>query len=109
MSSPSLRDWFDLAPFARSAGILSISSLANLVRGLVTAKVLAVALGPSPVGILSRLLNFSSLLITIGPLGLTIGVSKMTAEAELRDDRINRVVGTALTISAVAGSIMALV
>jgi len=80
-STASAPPRFGLVAFVRSAGVLSVSSVASLLRAVVTAKVLAVTLGPTQVGILSQLLNFSALLFTIAALGLTTGVTKLVAEA----------------------------
>jgi O-antigen/teichoic acid export membrane protein len=92
-----------LVAFVRSAGILSVSSLSSLVRAIITAKVLAVALGPSQVGILSQLLNFSAFLFTILPLGLTTGVSKMVAESHSDRRRVAHVAGTSSLIALASG------
>jgi O-antigen/teichoic acid export membrane protein len=100
---------FALRLFVKSAGILSISSLASLVRAVVTAKLFAVALGPSAVGILSQLLNFSAFLFTVLPLGLTTGVAKMTAEAHGDRLRLDIVVGTSSAISLASGLAAALI
>jgi O-antigen/teichoic acid export membrane protein len=84
--------------------VLSLPSVASFVRTVVTAKILAVALGPSLVGVLSQLLNLSSFLLTIIPLGLTIGVAKVVAESRTQPDRMNRVVGTSALISVVSAA-----
>jgi O-antigen/teichoic acid export membrane protein len=92
----------DLLAFTRSAGILSLSTLANLIRSLITTKVLAVTLGTSTVGLLSQLLNFSSLVLTVVALGLTSSVAKTVAESQAESVRFGRVAGTALTLSLVS-------
>jgi O-antigen/teichoic acid export membrane protein len=88
-----------LVAFVRSAGLLSISSLSNLVRAIITAKLLALTLGPSLTGVLAQILNFSALLFQIIPLGLTIGVAKLVAEAPDKRERVGAVLGTASAIS----------
>lgn len=100
---PNASPGFSLVPFVRSAGILSISSIANLVRAIVTAKVLAVALGPAQVGVISQLFNFSALLFTLLTVGLTTGVAKMVAESSRENGRANLVVGSATLIALVSG------
>jgi O-antigen/teichoic acid export membrane protein len=80
---------FDLRAFTRSAGLLSVGSFANLLRAIVSAKLFALTLGPSTVGLLVQLLNFSAFVSTIIPLGLTTGVVKL-------------VVGTAGALSVVS-------
>jgi O-antigen/teichoic acid export membrane protein len=90
---------FDLRSFARSASLLSLGSLANLLRAVVSAKLFAVALGPSAVGILIQLLNFSAFVSTIIPLGLTTGVAKMVAEAGGDERKTSRVVGSSALLS----------
>jgi PST family polysaccharide transporter len=100
---------FGLRQFARSAGVLSLSSLANFIRAVVAAKVLAVTLGPSTVGVLAQILNFSALLAVIIPLGLTTGVSKMVAEAGSAQQRVNKVVIASSVISLGSGLCAAIV
>lgn len=94
---------FGLRRFARSAGVLSLSSMANFARAVVTAKLLAVTLGPSTVGILAQLLNFSALLSVIIPLGLTTGVAKMVADAGAAEQRVNKVVVASAVVSVTSG------
>lgn len=100
---------FGLIAFVRSAGLLSISSISNLVRAIITAKLLALTLGPSLTGVLAQILNFSALLFQIIPLGLTTGVSKLVAEAPGQRSRVGAVLGTASAVSlasAIACSIL---
>jgi O-antigen/teichoic acid export membrane protein len=96
---------FALAPFVRSAGIVSLSSVAGLLRAVVMAKLFAIVLGPSAVGILAQLLNFSGLISTVVALGLTTGVSKMVAEANQAHENkeMDAVVTTAVVLSCGAG------
>lgn len=103
--SPAPR--FGLVRFVRSAGVLSVSSVANLVRAVVTAKVLAITLGPSLVGVLSQLLNFSALATTVIALGLTTGVVKLVAETRDDPQRFEAVTGTAAILSLVSGGLTA--
>jgi O-antigen/teichoic acid export membrane protein len=56
-------------------------------------------LGPSLTGVLAQILNFSALLFQIIPLGLTIGVAKLVAEAPDKRERVGAVLGTASAIS----------
>jgi PST family polysaccharide transporter len=102
------RHELSLRGFVASAGLLSLSSLANVVRGLVTAKVLAVTLGPSPLGILAQLLNFATFLMTVVPLGLTTGVSRMIAMDQDSEAEVSTTVGTATAIAFASGLVAAL-
>jgi len=99
---------FGLVAFVRSAGVLGIGSFANLARAIVTAKVLAVALGPSLVGVLSQLLNFSALASSVVALGMTTGVVKLVADH--RDDprNLSAVAGTAGALSLASGLLTAI-
>ena len=100
---------FGLLTFVGSAGLLSISSISNLVRAIITAKLLALTLGPSMTGVLAQILNFSAFLFQIIPLGLTTGVAKLVAEAPNQRSRVGAVVGTSSVIalaSATACSIL---
>ncbi len=94
---------FGLRQFARSAGVLSISSLAGFMRAVITAKLFAVTLGPSAVGVLAQLLNFSALVSVLIPLGLTTGVVKMVAEAGGAERRLNRIVLTSSVLAVGSG------
>jgi O-antigen/teichoic acid export membrane protein len=49
--------------------------------------------------VLAQILNFSALLFQIIPLGLTIGVAKLVAEAPDKRERVGAVLGTASAIS----------
>jgi O-antigen/teichoic acid export membrane protein len=93
---------FGLVTFIRSAGLLSLSSISNLVRAIITAKLLALTLGPSMTGVLAQILNFSALLFQIIPLGLTTGVSKLVAESPTDRSRVSAVVGTSSALSLAA-------
>jgi O-antigen/teichoic acid export membrane protein len=99
---------FDLRRFVSSAGLLSLGSIAAFARALITAKLFAITLGPSLVGILAQLLNFSALVSVIVPLGLTTGVVKMVAERREDPSATDRVVGTACLLSVVSGTTAAL-
>ena len=94
---------FGLGRYVRSAGILSISSIASLARAVITAKLLAVALGPSSVGLLAQLLNFAALVSVIVPLGLTTGVTKMVAENRASESQVNRVMFTSSVLALGSG------
>jgi PST family polysaccharide transporter len=100
---------FGLIAFVRSAGLLSFSSLSNLVRAIITAKLLALTLGPSLTGVLAQILNFSALLFQIIPLGLTIGVAKLVAEAPDKRERVGAVLGSASAISLASAIVCSLV
>lgn len=90
---------FGLIAFIRSAGLLSISAITNVIRAIVTAKLLALTLGPSQTGVLAQILNLSALLFQIIPLGLTIGVSKLVAEAPDDRRRVSAVAGTSSALA----------
>jgi len=95
--------------FAESVALMGVSSAANAVRGVLSAKILAVLLGPSPVGVLSQLITFSALLMTVVPLGLTTGVAKMVAASKHSEEASNRVIGSALAIGLGSGLLAAVV
>jgi O-antigen/teichoic acid export membrane protein len=94
---------FGLRRFVESVGVLSLSSVANLARAVITAKLFAVALGPSTVGVLAQFFNFSTLVASLLLLGLTSGVSKMVAEGGQDQRRVNSVIITSSAISFVSG------
>ncbi|HEX6548420.1 MAG TPA: oligosaccharide flippase family protein [Candidatus Dormibacteraeota bacterium] len=94
---------FSLRRFVQAAGVLSITSVAAFVRAVITAKLFAITLGPSAVGVISQLLNFSAFVFTILPLGLTTGVTKMVAESVDERRRTDAVVGSSAAISLISG------
>jgi len=96
---PEFLGRFGLARFIRSAGVLSLSSVASFVRAVITAKLFAVTLGPSAVGILAQLLNFAAFVSVIIPLGLTTGVAKMVADNSRNEQNMNRVVLTSAVLA----------
>ena len=94
--------YFGLRTFALSAGLLSLSSISNLVRAVITAKLLAVTLGPSLTGDLAQILNFSALLFQFIPLGLTTSVAKLIADSPSDRRKVGAVVGTSSALSLAA-------
>jgi PST family polysaccharide transporter len=82
---------------------MSLATGANVVRAVITAKVLAVYLGPSQLGILAQLLNFLGLIATIAPLGLTSAVPKLVAESHRDQRRLRSLIGTSLSLSLLSG------
>ena len=98
---------FGLRRFTQSAGVISISSVAGFARAVITAKLFAVTLGPSAVGVLAQLFNFSALVAAILPLGLTTGVAKVIAENSSDERHVSRVVIAASTIALTAGVVAA--
>jgi O-antigen/teichoic acid export membrane protein/SAM-dependent methyltransferase len=100
---------FGLRRFARSAGLLSLSSIANFARAVIAAKVFAVTLGPAMVGVLAQLFNFSALVGAILPVGLSSGVSKMIAEETDNPRNVSTVVLTSTVMALATGLAGALV
>ena len=99
---------FGLRRFVRSAGVLSLNSLVSFARAVITAKLFAVTLGPSVVGILAQLLNFSAFVSVIIPLGLTTGVAKMVAENRQAPRDVSRIVSTASILAFASALAMAI-
>ena len=99
---------FGLRRFVRSAGVLSLNSLVGFARAVITAKLFAVTLGPSVVGILAQLLNFSAFVSVIIPLGLTTGVAKMVAENRQAPREVSRIISTASTLAFASALAMAI-
>jgi enterobacterial common antigen flippase len=106
-ADPSSFSHFGLRAFATSVGILSLSSISNLVRAVVTAKLLAIALGPSLTGDLAQILNFSAFLFQLIPLGLTTGVAKLVADLPEDRAKVGAVVGTSSALSLVSATLTA--
>jgi PST family polysaccharide transporter len=108
-AEPSSIAHFGLRTFTASVGILSLSSISNLVRAVITAKLLAVALGPSLTGNLAQILNFSAFLFQVIPLGLTTGVAKLVAEGPADRPRVGAVAGTSAVLSLASATICTIV
>jgi len=106
---PEIEGRFGLRLFARSASVLSLNSMVSFARAVITAKLFAVTLGPSVVGILAQLLNFSAFVSVIIPLGLTTGVAKMVAENRQAPREVSRIVSTASTLAFASALGMAIV
>jgi PST family polysaccharide transporter len=103
-AEPSVPAYFGLRAFVLSAGVLSLSAVSNLVRAIVTAKLLAITLGPSLTGDLAQILNFSAFLFQIIPLGLTSGVAKLVAESPSDRARVGAVTGTSAVLALVSAT-----
>ena len=99
---------FGLRRFLRSAGVLSLNSLVSFARAVITAKLFAVTLGPSVVGVLAQFLNFSAFVSVIIPLGLTTGVAKMVAEKREAPRDVSRIVSTASILAFASALAMAI-
>lgn len=108
-SPAELEGRFSLRRFAQSAGVLSLKSVTDFARAVVAAKLFAVTLGPTLVGVQAQLFNFSALVSAVLPLGLSTGVSKMIAEDAREESRVSSVVLTSSAIALAAGLAGALV
>ena len=108
-AEPSSISHFGLRTFTASVGILSLSSISNLVRAVITAKLLAVALGPSLTGDLAQILNFSAFLFQLIPLGLTTGVAKLVADSPANRATVGAVAGTSSALSLASATICMIV
>lgn len=100
MSLPSGFQW---RGFMESSLATSWATAANLVRAVVTAKLLAVALGPTSLGIFAQVLNLFSLLVSTVPLIVTTGVTKMVADNSDNAAALEEGVGTAAGIALILG------
>jgi O-antigen/teichoic acid export membrane protein len=106
-ADPAAPAYFGIRSFVMSAGVLSLSAVSNLVRAIVTAKLLAIALGPSLTGDLAQILNFSAFLFQIIPLGLTTGVAKLVADSPSDRARVGAVAGTSAALALVSATVCA--
>jgi polysaccharide transporter, PST family len=108
-AEPAVPAYFGLRSFVVSAGVLSLSAVSNLVRAVITAKLLALALGPSLTGDLAQILNFSAFLFQIIPLGLTTGVAKLVAESPSDRSKVGAVAGTSAVLALVSATACAVI
>jgi len=108
-SPAELEGRFSLRRFAQSAGVLSLKSVTDFARAVIAAKLFAVTLGPTLVGVQAQLFNFQALVGAVLPLGLSTGVSKMIAEDTRDVPRVSSVVLTSSAIALAAGLAAALV
>lgn len=107
-AEPPVPAFFGIRTFVMSAGVLSLSAVSNLVRAIVTAKLLALALGPSLTGDLAQILNFSAFLFQIIPLGLTTGVAKLVADSPSDRTKVGAVVGTSAALALASATVCAI-
>ena len=78
----------------KSSSTYSLGTISTLVGGLVRAKVAAVVIGTSGVGLVAQLNNLSTVLGAITTMGLSNAGVKLIAEARAHDDetQLNRVI-----------------
>lgn len=108
-AEPAVPAFFGLRAFILSAGVLSLTAVSNLIRAVITAKLLALALGPTMTGVLAQILNFSALLFQVIPLGLTTGVAKLVADSPSDRARVGAVVGTSSALSLASATACAII
>jgi len=77
----------------------AMSAVIKMITNLVSVKVLAVFVGPSGVALLGQLINFSSIVQTIGSGGINRGVTKYTAEYYEQPINIKYLLSTSTKIS----------
>ena len=84
--------------------VSSLSALATLIKmmtGMVSSKVVAMAIGPVGVALLGQLNNFSTMVLGISNGGINAGITKFTAETAQSPRRYNIFLGTGFWITLV--------
>lgn len=64
----------------KATAVMGVSTLVAIIAGLIRAKMLALFLGPSGMGVLSQVLTFTQSAETICGLGIGIGITKYVSE-----------------------------
>ena len=92
--------------------VSSLSALATVIKmltGMVSTKVVAVAIGPVGVALLGQLNNFSTMVLGLSNGGINTGITKFTAEYSQSPRRYNIFLGTGFWITLVLSVITGLV
>lgn len=61
---------------------ISLASVSNMIASLVRTKIFAILLGTFGVGVISQMINYSSLLVFVSSLGIPLGLTRYIAEWE---------------------------
>lgn len=67
----------------------SLSTIAKMIAGIVSVKVVAVILGPSGVALLGQLNNFTAIVLAIATLGIQTGVTKIVAQLKETKNKLS--------------------
>ncbi|CAG7632490.1 Stage V sporulation protein B [Paenibacillus solanacearum] len=87
--------------FVRGTVILTISAFITRMLGFVNSIVMARYLGPEGIGLMMIAQPLVPIIVTLTSLGLPVAISKLVAEAEVRDDqaKVKRILTVSLTIT----------
>ena len=99
----------ELASFFKAYIFGSVIPLVRISTGLIRSKYVAVFLGLTGVGALSQANQMQQLGVTLGSLGLAVGVINRSRSFEGDEDSQNRVFGTSFTVHFLMSSLMLLV
>ncbi|WP_173918238.1 stage V sporulation protein B [Halobacillus sp. Marseille-Q1614] len=88
--------------------ILTIGALITRILGFANGIVMANVLGPEGVGLIMMAMPVTGLLITLTTLGLPVAISKLVAEAEVKNDpqRVKKILIVSLTTTSVIGILL---
>lgn len=87
------------ADIVRVFSLTAISTLVKMLTGLVSVKVVATIIGPSGIALLGQLNNFSTIVMTLASGGINSGITKYVAEYKDFDDKVTRLLSTALRVT----------
>jgi PST family polysaccharide transporter len=76
-----------------------ISTVIKIITSFVSAKVIAIYLGPTGLGMLGQLTSFIAIFLTLSTGAITNGVIKFVAEYKNDESRQNRIIKTSLQIT----------
>ena len=77
----------------------AISTLVKMLTAFVSIKIIAIILGPSGIALIGQLNNFATIVMAISTAGINQGVTKYISENRVRKEEINKLVGTAFTLT----------
>lgn len=89
----------------RVSSLTSISTASKIITTFISAKVLAIFVGPAGIALLGQLINIATIFMTISTAGISNGVTKYVAESREDSQKVNNIIITSLKLSLVCSII----
>jgi PST family polysaccharide transporter len=91
------------------SSLSALSTIIKMMTGMVSMKVVAIAIGPVGVALLGQLNNFSTMVLGISNGGINAGITKFTAEYSQSPRRYTLFLGTGFWITLVLSVVTGIV